>query len=169
MEQQTYFLKFKKLISFYSLTLIKLMITHKNILYYTIGLTFISILHHIDHILRYDHSGWPFKPNVNAFTFSLVVYPIIFTLFFIKKKAYRVWTSVVLAILLIGAHVFLETPHDQFNTWAHNSSASSFLFGHPNLLNTHSPITGVISVCLSIILDLGVIALPFIFYKEEGR
>ena len=29
-----------------------------------------GLLHHIDHVLRVDHSRWPFRPDVNPFTFK---------------------------------------------------------------------------------------------------
>jgi hypothetical protein len=36
-----------------------------------IGLTNgVGLLHHIDHVLRVDHSGWPFRSDVNPFTLS---------------------------------------------------------------------------------------------------
>jgi len=31
----------------------------------------------LDHVLRVDHSGWPFRPGVTPFTFSLIVYPVV--------------------------------------------------------------------------------------------
>jgi hypothetical protein len=33
--------------------------------------------HHIDHIIRGNHVGWPIAPEVNSFTFSLGIYPAI--------------------------------------------------------------------------------------------
>jgi len=33
----------------------------------------VGILHHADHVLRVDHSGWPFTENVNTFTYSLLL------------------------------------------------------------------------------------------------
>ncbi len=50
--------------------------------------------------------------------------------------------SVLLAVLVIGAHTFLETPPDQFHTWAHNSSSFAHSIGHPNLSNISSPTIG---------------------------
>ena len=38
-----------------------------------VGLAF---LHHVDHVLRADNSGWPFTADVTPFTISLLVYPI---------------------------------------------------------------------------------------------
>lgn len=33
--------------------------------------------HHVDHLVRGNHVGWPATPPVNAFTFSLGIYPLI--------------------------------------------------------------------------------------------
>ena len=38
---------------------------------------FMSLGHHIDHIIRGNHVGWPLTAEVNAFTYSLGVYPLI--------------------------------------------------------------------------------------------
>lgn len=39
--------------------------------------TLFSIGHHIDHIIRGNHVGWPLIPQATPFTYSLVVYPFI--------------------------------------------------------------------------------------------
>ena len=44
----------------------------------------VGFLHHVDHVLRFDHSGWPFVPQVNAFTYSLL--SIIGTVSHVFKK-----------------------------------------------------------------------------------
>jgi hypothetical protein len=38
-----------------------------------------SIGHHLDHVVRGNATGWPLTPEVNAFTASLVIYPLIIT------------------------------------------------------------------------------------------
>ena len=38
---------------------------------------FMSLGHHIDHVIRGNHVGWPLTAEVNAFTYSLVIYPLI--------------------------------------------------------------------------------------------
>jgi hypothetical protein len=38
-----------------------------------------SLGHHLDHLVRGNAVGWPVTDQVNAFTASLVVYPIIAT------------------------------------------------------------------------------------------
>ena len=39
----------------------------------------LSIGHHVDHVIRGNHVGWPITAEVNAFTFSLGIYPVILT------------------------------------------------------------------------------------------
>ena len=49
-----------------------------TILYALIFLAmFLSLGHHIDHIILGNHVGWPLTAEVNAFTYSLGVYPLI--------------------------------------------------------------------------------------------
>ena len=38
---------------------------------------FLSLGHHIDHIIRGNNVGWPLTAEVNAFTYSLGIYPLI--------------------------------------------------------------------------------------------
>jgi hypothetical protein len=33
--------------------------------------------HHVDHVVRGNHVGWPVSPEVNAFTYSLAIYPLL--------------------------------------------------------------------------------------------
>jgi hypothetical protein len=53
---------------------------HRRILY---GLTYLaatlSMAHHIDHVIRHNAVGWPMTGEVNPFTMSLIIYPIIIT------------------------------------------------------------------------------------------
>src|SRR4029453_17988765 len=53
---------------------------HRKILY---GLTYLaaslSLAHHIDHAIRHTPVGGPLTGEVNAFTMSLIIYPIIIT------------------------------------------------------------------------------------------
>jgi hypothetical protein len=36
-----------------------------------------SLGHHVDHVIRHNAVGWPLTDQVNAFTASLVIYPVI--------------------------------------------------------------------------------------------
>jgi hypothetical protein len=39
--------------------------------------TLLGLAHHIDHIVRGNHVGWPVTSQVNPFTYSLAIYPLI--------------------------------------------------------------------------------------------
>jgi hypothetical protein len=49
----------------------------------------LGVLHHIDHVLRFDHSGWPFREIVTPFTYSLLVYPLLAVAFFWRRGSGR--------------------------------------------------------------------------------
>ncbi|CAN5641574.1 hypothetical protein BH20ACI3_BH20ACI3_42190 [soil metagenome] len=90
--------------------------------------TAVALVHHIDHVLRVDHSGWPFTPEVSPFTFSLVIYPIFLFVFFSKSKPwYRVAGTALLFLFSVFAHAVLETPMDQYHTWAYGSAFAGHL------------------------------------------
>lgn len=38
---------------------------------------FMALGHHVDHVIRGNNVGWPITDEVNAFTYSLVIYPLI--------------------------------------------------------------------------------------------
>ncbi len=39
--------------------------------------TLLGVAHHVDHIVRSNHVGWPITPEMNAFTYSLAIYPLL--------------------------------------------------------------------------------------------
>lgn len=39
--------------------------------------TVLGAAHHIDHIIRGNHVGWPITAHVNPFTYSLAIYPLL--------------------------------------------------------------------------------------------
>jgi hypothetical protein len=39
--------------------------------------TMLGAAHHIDHVIRGNHVGWPITAEVNPFTYSLVIYPLL--------------------------------------------------------------------------------------------
>ena len=58
-----------------------------GILYALIYLAmFMSLGHHIDHVIRGNHVGWPLTAEVNAFTYSLGVYPLILLGLFLYRS-----------------------------------------------------------------------------------
>ncbi|CAA9449301.1 MAG: hypothetical protein AVDCRST_MAG01-01-4397 [uncultured Rubrobacteraceae bacterium] len=46
----------------------------------------VSLVHHVDHVLRRDHSGWPFTPDVTPFTYSLVAYPVLIAVLLLRSR-----------------------------------------------------------------------------------
>ena len=53
---------------------------HDRVLYRLTWLAVaLSLGHHLDHLIRGNAVGWPVSDQVNAFTASLVVYPVIIT------------------------------------------------------------------------------------------
>lgn len=51
--------------------------SHRNILTMAVIGTVLSIAHHVDHVIRGNHSGWPFIDMVTPFTWSLGFYPLL--------------------------------------------------------------------------------------------
>lgn len=39
--------------------------------------TLFGAAHHLDHVVRGNHVGWPLTPAVNPFTYSLGIYPLV--------------------------------------------------------------------------------------------
>lgn len=118
----------------------------------------LGLLHHIDHILRFNHSGWPFTPEINPFTFSLLVYPVLLTVFLARSYPwYRVGAVAVVYLFTQLAHIFIETPTDQYHTWAYDVSNAANALGKTNLLGIASPALGVYAVTLSILLSVALI------------
>ena len=65
--------------------------------------------HHIDHVIRGNHVGWPLIPDVNAFTFSLLAYPFVGIGLYLgwrDSAGVRYWTVLffVLAAMVITQH-----------------------------------------------------------------
>lgn len=120
-----------------------------------VGLAF---LHHVDHVLRADNSGWPFSADVTPFTASLVVYPIFIAdfLFLRRRPGVRMALVAVLFAALQVAHMFFETPADQYGTWAQGVSSVPHALGQANLLGISSPALGVVSVTVSLLLSVAV-------------
>ncbi len=115
----------------------------------------LGILHHTDHVLRFDHSGWPFRPEVSPFTYSLLVYPLLLAVLLLRS---RPWLRVALiSFVFIGlqvAHIFFEPPSHQYGTWARGHGETPSGAKPPNLLDLASPTLGVLPATLSILLSL---------------
>jgi hypothetical protein len=133
-----------------------------------LGVVALAFLHHLDHVLRADNSGWPFTPDVTPFTISLLVYPI-FVLDFLLLRD-RPWVRVglvaVLFIALQVTHAIVEPPADQYGTWANGTSAVPHALGQPNLPDIASPVLGALSVAVSSLLSVAVLAALVLLARE---
>jgi hypothetical protein len=128
----------------------------------------LAFVHHVDHVLRADNSGWPFTPDVTAFTISLLVYPILLLDFLLLRS--RPWVRVGLVaglfVALQVAHTVYEPPADQYGTWGNGVSSVPHALGRPNLLDTASPALGVVSVAVSTLLSLAVLVALVLLTRE---
>jgi hypothetical protein len=107
--------------------------------------TVLGLLHHTDHVLRGDHSGWPFTDHVTPFTYSLVVYLFLLIAFLAARRPglAAICVAVVLGLTQFS-HLVFELPADQYATWANGS----------NLLGINSAPLGYAAAMLSITLSL---------------
>ncbi|MEX5258039.1 hypothetical protein [Kocuria arenosa] len=74
----------------------------------------LAVGHHLDHLIRGNHVGWPVTDQVNAFTFSLIIYPLILTGLALTRAGIigpGTWV-----FLSGGGAVFLTVIH--FGPWA---------------------------------------------------
>ncbi|MBV8279311.1 MAG: hypothetical protein JO170_29175 [Verrucomicrobia bacterium] len=128
----------------------------------------LGVLHHIDHILRFDHSGWPFRDVVTPFSYSLLVYPFLGVAFGCRRSGWSRFAILLLILLLTqSAHIFLETPIQQYWVWAYNASCTTgATAGLPNLLGLRSPLLGMAAVLLSFVLSGTLIATCISLYSD---
>jgi hypothetical protein len=73
------------------------------------AVTIFGIFHHLDHIVRGNHSGWPFQEEVSPFTFSLLIYALLLPGLYLTLRSrliagYWLFTAVVLFAVVTLAH-----------------------------------------------------------------
>jgi hypothetical protein len=71
--------------------------------------TVFSVLHHVDHVVRGNHSGWPFRAEVTPFTFSLLIYALILPGIYLTGRGrdvagYHLFAAVTGLVLLGTVH-----------------------------------------------------------------
>ena len=123
----------------------------------------LTVLHHFDHVLRVDHSGWPFRDAVTPFTFSLLAYPMILFALFGPLRLFW-WRFALLAIgtsVTLLAHTAIESPRMQFAMWAENRSLEPNAAGIHNLPNVQSAALGYLAVTIAMALNLTALAATF--------
>ncbi len=130
----------------------------------------LALLHHTDHVLRVDHSGWPFKDEFSPFTISLIIYPIALIVFLQRGRPWlRVGLMAAVFVATQTTHVLVETPADQHGVWATNRSTVDDTFGDPNLLGIESEPLGFVAAGVSILLSLAMTMTLFLLIRDARR
>jgi hypothetical protein len=131
----------------------------------------LGVLHLVDHVLRADHSGWPFLDEVTPFTFfAVAVLPVILFAHFDRSRPWlRFGLVAILLVAVLFAHVFLETPGDQYGVWATNVSTEPYALGRPNLLNVELPVLGVLTAVEATLLNLSLLAAVVSLFVDARR
>jgi Zn-dependent membrane protease YugP len=75
----------------------------------TASVTVFGILHHVDHVVRGNHSGWPFQEEVTPFTFSLLIYALLLPGLYLTWRGrlmagYWLFAAAVLFALVTSVH-----------------------------------------------------------------
>jgi hypothetical protein len=76
-----------------------------------------AIMHHTDHVVRGNHSGWPFEEAVTPFTFSLLIYALLLPGLYLTAKGrlmarYWLFTALLGLTLLVWIH-FVPTRYHE--------------------------------------------------------
>ena len=75
--------------------------------------TVFGFMHHVDHVVRGNHSGWPFEQAITPFTFSLLIYALLLPGLYLTAKGrsmprYWLFTAVLGLALVVWVH-FIPT------------------------------------------------------------
>jgi hypothetical protein len=112
---------------------------------------FLSLGHHIDHVIRGNNVGWPITAEVNAFTYSLGVYPLILLGLFLYRSN-RVGPDYWAILSGIGA---------VFVAWIHFGPAA--VEPPPEIINLYEPrIIGWLAF-LWLVVFMMVLAVTFLY------
>ena len=71
--------------------------------------TVFGFMHHVDHVVRGNHSGWPFEQAITPFTFSLLIYALLLPGLYVSSKGrlmagYWLFTAMVGLALVVWVH-----------------------------------------------------------------
>ena len=83
------------------------------LLVFASGAVVFGLMHHADHVIRGNHSGWPFQAEVTPFTFSLLIYALILPGIYLTDRGrsipgYHLFVAVV-GLALLGFVHFVPT------------------------------------------------------------
>ncbi|MGH2377910.1 MAG: hypothetical protein ACRDGT_05485 [Candidatus Limnocylindria bacterium] len=78
----------------------------------------LAAIHHLDHALRGTHIGWPLTAEVNTFTYTLAIYPLIALGFVLRSVRYWLTVAVGGVVLLAAVHTAIEQPAEILGGYA---------------------------------------------------
>lgn len=64
--------------------------TRRRLLTFAGAAVVFGLLHHTDHVIRGNHSGWPFQAEVTPFTFSLLIYALILPGIYLTARGHKI-------------------------------------------------------------------------------
>jgi uncharacterized membrane protein len=115
--------------------------------------TVFSVLHHADHVIRGNHSGWPFQAEVTPFTLSLLIYALILPAIYLTAKerdvaGYHLFVAVV-GLALLGFVHFAPTGEQESPI-------------HDIYMVYDSPFAGALAVLTGLITSVALLAITAI-------
>lgn len=83
------------------------------LLVFASGAVVFGLVHHADHVIRGNHSGWPFQAEVTPFTYSLLIYALILPGIYLTARGrsvpgYHLFVAAV-GLALLGFVHFVPT------------------------------------------------------------
>jgi hypothetical protein len=135
----------------------------------------LGILHHADHVLRADHAGWPFRPEVTIFTFTLLIYPLLALAYSMGSRPWvRAGVISTVAFFTLFAHTLIEPPDQIYGTWENNLSTDAPLYTvdpehQHNLLDGEYPVAGAVATVLSVVLTALLVGASLVAIRDAVR
>jgi hypothetical protein len=100
----------------------------------------IAAVHLADHVVRNNHSGWPFTNKVTPATAAYLGIPaIVGAGIYFDGPLYWVFADSLLLAAALATHTLVEPPHDVHEPWSNGS----------NLLSHDSGATGTLAVAVT--------------------
>ncbi len=119
----------------------------------------LALVHHIDHVLRVDNNGWPFRSEITPFTYSFLVYAVIAAVWFARRRPRLRLAATAALVLATVAHLWLDSPSAQYITWSARPEA--------NWLAASSPAIGVAAILLTFLVPLAAASVLVVFLRSR--
>ena len=134
--------------------------SRRLLLIFASSATIFSVLHHVDHVVRGNHSGWPFQAEVTPFTFSLLIYALILPAIYLTARGrdvagYHLFVAVT-GLALLGFVHFAPTGEQESPI-------------HDIYLAYESPIAGMFALMVLAALMTSVALLAIIAFMTLRR